>query len=124
MANLSQITLPSGSTYDIKDAWAREKIDALSKSTQWLGITTTAGISDGASWLEGGNIKTITVNGETVTPDNGSIVQTQYTGEGSREYILSVTKTGGTITSAVWQEFGDLSALGSLAHHLLAVMLN
>ena len=113
---LSQITLPSGTTYDLKDAYARERIEALSKSTQWLGITTTTGISDGASWLENGSIKTVSINGENVTPDNGSIVQTHYTGEGSREYILSVTKTGSTITSAVWQEFGDLSALGTLAY--------
>ena len=59
MANLSQITLPSGSTYDLKDAWAREKIEALSKSTAWLGITTTTGIADGVSWLNNGSIKHI-----------------------------------------------------------------
>ena len=118
MANLSQITLPSGTTYDLKDAWAREKIEALSKSTQWLGITTTTGISDGADWTTGSpkTIKPVSINGENITPDNGSIVQTHYTGEGSREYILSVTKTGDTITAATWQEFGDLSALGSLAY--------
>ena len=116
MADLSQITLPSGSTYTLKDAWAREKIEALSKSTEWLGITTTEGIADGVSWLNSGSIKPITVNGESVTPDNGSIVQTNYEGQGSREYILSVTRTGSSITSAVWQEFGDLSSLGTLAY--------
>lgn len=115
---LSQIVLPGSSTvYDLKDAWAREKIDALSKSTQWLGITTTEGISDGADWTTGNpkSIKPVSINGSNITPDNGSIVQTHYTGEGSREYILSVTKTGDTITAATWQEFGDLSSLGSLA---------
>ena len=116
MSDLSQITLPSNETYNLKDAWAREKIEALSKATEWLGVTTTAGISDGASWLNNGAIKTITIDGETVTPQNGSIVQTRYSGEGSREYILTVTKTGSTITAATWQEFGDLSALGTLAY--------
>ena len=113
---ISQITLPSGSTYDIKDTWARTKIQALSKSTQWLGITTTEGIADGVSWLASGSIKPISINGESVTPDNGSIVQTHYTDQGSREYILTVTRTGETITSATWQEFGDLSSLGTLAY--------
>lgn len=116
MADLSVIQLPSGSEYNLKDAWAREKIEALGKSTQWLGITTTTGISDGVSWLSNGSIKPITVDGSSITPDNGSIVQTNYEGQGSREYILTVVKTGSTITSATWQEFGDLSALGTLAY--------
>lgn len=115
MANLSQITLPSGSVYDLKDAWAREKIEALSKATGWLGVTTTEGISDGVSWLENGEIKPVLINGVSETPINGSIVQTRYTGQGSKEFVLSVIETGSSITSATWQEFGDLSALGTLA---------
>lgn len=116
MADLSQLTLPSGTTYNLKDAWARQKIDDLSSSTEWLGITTTTGISDGVSWLDSGSIKPVTINGASVTPKNGSIIQTNYSGEGSREYILSVTMTGSTISAATWQEFGDLSSLGSLAY--------
>jgi hypothetical protein len=38
---ISKITLPSGSTYNIKDAGARKLIEGLSGSTAFLGITTT-----------------------------------------------------------------------------------
>lgn len=29
MAEISKITLPSGTSYDLKDAWAREQISSL-----------------------------------------------------------------------------------------------
>lgn len=112
---LTHIQLPSGSTYELVDEWARERIGTLGSGVEWLGITTTTGISDGTSWLVNGAIKTISINGTNVTPRNGDIIQTNYSGEGSREYILQVTKTGESITAATWQEFGDLSALKALA---------
>ena len=95
MADISQITLPSGSTYDIKDATARELIGDLSKYTKFLGVTTTA-LTDGAT------TNPIIVNGQSVTAQSGNIVT-----YGSSEFIFNGT---------AWQAFGDLSGLGSLAY--------
>lgn len=95
MPNIKQITLPSGTTYDIVDQGARELIAALEGSTAYLGVTTTELVD---------NVTTdpsIVVAGETVTAQAGGIAT-----YGSKEFIYNGT---------VWQEFGDLSALGALA---------
>lgn len=95
MADISKITLPSGTTYDIKDQGARDLIDALESYSSYLGVTTTA-LTDGAT------TNPITIGGQSVTAKNGSIVN-----YGSKEFIFNGT---------AWQEFGDLSALGALAY--------
>lgn len=68
---ISQITLPTGNTYDIKDAQARADIEtikgAVSGGVSFLGITTTA-ITDGAS------TSTITIDGKQVSAINGALV--------------------------------------------------
>lgn len=92
---LTQITLPSGSTYDIADQWARDAIEAIESGSSWLGITTTP-LTDGAS------TNPIVINGESVTAETGDM--TSY---GSKEFIFNGT---------VWQELGDLSLLGALAY--------
>jgi hypothetical protein len=94
MADISKITLPSGTTYDIKDAWSRQQIEALGNYTVFLGVTTTA-LTDGAT------TNPVTIAGESVTAKTGDIVT-----YGSQEFIFNGTK---------WQAFGDLSALGELA---------
>lgn len=97
MANapISQITLPSGTTYDIVDAGARSLIDEMSSYTDFLGVTTTA-LSDGAT------TNPITINNASVTAVKGNIVT-----YGSSEFIFNGTS---------WQAFGDLSGLGDLAY--------
>lgn len=92
---LSSFTLPSGTTYDLKDAYARERIEALSKYTEFLGVTTTA-LTDGST------TNPITINSESVTAKKGDIVSYQ-----SAEFVWNGT---------AWQEFGDLGALGDLAY--------
>ena len=92
---ISQITLPSGTTYDIKDAEARAAIAELENYTDFLGVTTTE-LTDGAT------TNPIKINGADVTAKKGNI--TTY---GSAEFIFNGT---------AWQEFGDLSALGALAY--------
>lgn len=94
MADISQITLPSGSTYDLKDAYARELIEELEGYTEFLGVTTTA-------LVDGSTTNPITINGESVTAKKGNIAT-----YGSGEFIFNGT---------AWQEFGDLSGLGDLA---------
>ena len=55
MADISKITLPSGQTYDIKDAVARQ---SASGGMHLVGATTTA-IADGST------TNPITINGES-----------------------------------------------------------
>ena len=95
MANIKQIKLPSGTTYDIVDQGARDLIDALSNYTAYLGVTTTV-LTDGST------TNPIVINGENVTAKAGSIATYQHA-----EFIFNGT---------AWQEFGDLSALGALAY--------
>lgn len=95
MADISKITLPSGSTYNIKDETARSEIEALSGYTVFLGVTTTA-ITDGST------TNPVTINESSVTATTGGIVT-----YGSAEFVWN---------GSAWQEFGDLSALGSLAY--------
>lgn len=98
---ISQVTLPSGNTYEIKDAEARAAIAALGTPAKWIGITTTA-LTDGAS------TNPITINGQSVTAETGNI--TAYNnGTETIEFIFD---------GSIWQKFGDLdlSGLGALAY--------
>lgn len=99
MADISKITLPSGSTYDIKDAAARADIEAIEQAISgglsFIGETTTA-LTDGAT------TNPITINGNPVTAKNGNLVL-----YGQKEFLFDGTK---------WIEMGDLSLLGALAY--------
>lgn len=94
MADISKITLPSGTTYNIKDQGARDLIDEMSGYTDFLGVTTTA-LTDGAT------TNPIKINNVDVTAKKGNIAT-----YGSAEFIFNGT---------AWQAFGDLSGLGDLA---------
>ena len=95
MADISKITLPTGTTYNIKDQGARDLIAELLNYTTYLGVTTTA-LSDGAT------TNPITVNGSSVTATQGCIATYQ-----NNEFIFN---------GSAWQKFGDLSGLGALAY--------
>lgn len=95
MPDISQIMLPSGSVYNLKDAQARADIAALSGYTTYLGVTTTE-LTDGST------TNPITIDGKSITAKTGGIAN-----YGAKEFIFNGT---------VWQEFGDLSGLGTLAH--------
>ena len=96
---LYQITLPSGVTYDLKDAKARSDIEALQTTLGggafFLGATTTT-LTDGAT------TSTITIAGKDHTAARGEIVAS-----GDKEYIYDGSK---------WLEFGDLGAFKALAY--------
>ena len=94
MADISKITLPSGNTYNIKDAGARELIASLQGGQYFLGLTTS-NITDGAT------TKPVVIDGQNVTQEKGNIVV-----HGNAEFIWDGAK---------WIEFGDLSNLGGLA---------
>lgn len=95
---ISKITLPNGTTYDIKDAQARDDIAAIEQAiaggVTFMGETTTA-LTDGAT------TNPITINGNSVTAIKGYLVVSN-----SKEFVFDGTK---------WIELGDLSALGALA---------
>ena len=95
MADIKQITLPSGTTYNIVDQGARDLIAAIEGGTAWLGVTTTP-LTDGAT------TNPITINGQSVTAKNGNMCSYQL-----KEFVF---------TGTAWQEFGDLSAMGDLAY--------
>ena len=95
---ISKITLPSGNTYDIKDAKARSDIASIigtiASGVSFIGTTTTA-LTDGAT------TNPITINGNSVTALQSNLVV-----YGNKEFIFDGT---------YWREFGDLGALGDLA---------
>lgn len=98
MPDISQITLPSGSTYNIKDAAARNDIEEI-KSTigsgvRYIGVTTTP-ITDGS------DVSPVVIGGSSVTPKSGDLVF-----YGDKEFIWDGSK---------WNEFGDLGSLKALA---------
>ena len=96
MADISKITLPSGQTYDIKDATARA---AIAGGVAYIGVSTTS-ITDGGSQKP-------TINGEAITPINGNLVIYD-----NAEFIFS----GDYGDGGAWSEFGDMSSLGDLAY--------
>lgn len=99
MADLSKITLPNGTTYDLKDAQARSDIEdirrAISGGVTFRGETTTA-LTDGAT------TNPITINGDSYTAVSGDLVVYD-----NKEFLFDGTK---------WIEMGDLSLLGALAY--------
>lgn len=98
MADISKITLPSGTTYNLKDAQARSDIESLqgliASGVSFAGTTTTA-LTDGAT------TSPITVNSASYTQEKGDLVV-----YGSSEFLWDGTK---------WILFGDLGTLKALA---------
>lgn len=97
MADISKITLPTGTTYNLKDTVARESISALSGAVKYLGVTTTE-LTDGAT------TSPVLIEGESVTPKAGDVVI-----YGENEFIWSDTGEG------KWHEFGSTGSLKALA---------
>lgn len=92
MAEISKIKLPSGTTYDIKDATARQM---MSGAIVLRGATTTA-LTDEAT------TNPIKIDSANFTAHSGDAVFYN-----KKEYVFDGTK---------WHEFGDMSGLGSLAY--------
>lgn len=94
---ISKITLPSGQTYNIKDAQARSQIQALvgGDAVVFMGVSSTP-LSDGGSQVP-------TIGGETVTPAAGQLFF-----YGTEEYIWG--------PDGKWHGLGSLDSLGDLAY--------
>ncbi len=100
MADISEITLPSGVTYDIKDATARNDISMLKGSgtgaMHYAGVTTTA-LANGSS------TSPIKINEADYTPSNGDVVIYEQL-----EFVWSTS-------DKKWHEFGSTGSLKGLA---------
>lgn len=97
MPQISKITLPSGTVYDIKDAEARSQIQALTggDAVVFMGVSTTA-LTDGGSQVP-------TINGQNVTPATGQLFF-----YGTQEFIWGPDEK--------WHGLGSLDSLGDLAY--------
>ena len=95
---ISKITLPSGTTYDIKDADAQSKIsnimNTLTSALKYVGVTTT-------ELFDGSTSGTITINGDSHTAAAGDVAI-----YGDKEFIFN---------GSTWNEFGDIGSLRALA---------
>ena len=98
MPDISQLTLPSGSTYDIKDAAARQDIKDIKSSigsgVRYIGVTTTV-------IIDGSVVSPIVIEGQSVEQKSGDLVF--YL---KKEFIWNGSK---------WTEFGDMGDLKALA---------
>lgn len=96
---LSQVNV-NGEDYYLKDKEAREKIDALSSATHFIGKTTSA--------MTDGHTGDVVIGGETITPQRGDIVYAENGGLSGEEveFIFNGSK---------WQELGSTGNLKALA---------
>lgn len=97
MADISKITLPSGTEYNIKDAYARQQIAALvgGDAVIFVGVSTTE-LTDGGNEIP-------TVSGEQKTPGPGQLYF-----YGTQEFIYG--------NDNKWHALGSLESLGDLAY--------
>ena len=97
MADISKITLPSGTTYNLKDAEARSQIQALTggDAVVFIGVSET-------ELTDGGN-QTPRVNNTNITPATGQLFF-----YGTEQFVWGPDNK--------WHGLGSLDSLGSLAY--------
>lgn len=103
---ISQVTLPNGTTYDIKDGWSRDQIAAIyaliEGGVHFIGVVAD---SPAHQISDGDTTNPITVKDgsstKSVTATAGDIVI-----QGTTEFIFDGT---------AWRQFGDITGLGDLA---------
>lgn len=97
MPQISQITLPMGTTYDLKDAYARSAIEAIvgGDAVVFVGVSSVA--------LTDGGTQNPVVDGQTLTPAAGQLFF-----YGTQQFIWG--------TDNKWHALGSLESLGSLAY--------
>ncbi len=118
MAEISKITLPSGNTYDIKDATARELIaGGISFNVVWDGTTapTVANIPAGVVVTYNGTDYTGTMAASSAEAGTFYLVQSGTSPNAYDEYVAA-----GPDGNRFWEKLGskeiDLSNLGALAY--------
>ena len=115
MADISKITLPSGSTYDIKDAVAREMASA---GVSFVLSSDAATTPYGVQWDNNGTTITGTLAASSSTKNKIYLVPqpTESSADIKAEYVT----VEGTNSTYFWEKLGttdiDLSDLGALAY--------
>lgn len=116
MADISKITLPSGNTYDVKDATARDLIAGLN-SFQYMVSTNAANTPAGVTWDSGGTTITGTLAAAADTMYKIYLVPSTNGEKDIFDEYLTINTTG---TTYVWEMFGntDITSgdLGNLAY--------
>ena len=123
MAEISKITLPSGNTYDIKDATAREMISGgVSFIIAWDGASTpvVANIPAGVVVTYGGTTYTGTMSADGAQAGAFYLVRSSTQTEVLDVYDEYVPV--GTTGSKTWEKIGDTQV--SLADVVTGVALN
>lgn len=103
MADLSKVTLPSGNTYDLKDATARQEINTIKDLT-----------SSGVTYA--GTTTTVLTDGSTVTSvviKDGSTTKTLSATEGM---MVNYNNVMFAWNGSQWDQLGSDSALKALAY--------
>ena len=123
---ISQITLPDGNTYELKDLEARELIDDLvSGGLAFLKVSGAADTPLGVSWNDGSSVITGTlVASETTKGKIYLVPQTNGTGKDIfAEYVTVAISGSGTEQDPyvfAWEKLGDtevdFDSLGALAY--------
>lgn len=96
MADISRITLPNGTTYDIKDATARAAIGNMTGAMHYIGTTTT-------ELIDGSTTNPITIGSNSILAESGDVVIF-----GNSEFVWSSSESK-------WREFGSTGSLKALA---------
>lgn len=119
MPDISKITLPSGSTYDIKDAVARQAIaGGVAFVVAWngSGAPTIADIPNGVTVTYNDTDYTGTLSANSAQAGAFYLVYNSNTANNSYSEYVAV----GTSGSKTWEKLGDttvdLSGLGALAY--------
>lgn len=110
MPDISKITLPSGTTYDIKDSVAREAISGgVSFVVAWDGNSTpvVADIPAGVTVTYNGTTYTGTLSAEDATPGAFYLVKSATTTTGSPSDSYDEYVPVGTSGSKTWEKIGD-----------------
>ena len=94
---MAEVSIISDGTnqYTLRDSVARQMIESLENRTAYIGVTTTP-LSTGST------TRYIIIDGETVEVQRGNIAI-----YGSAQFLWM---------GSSWQQFGDMSTLGSLAY--------
>lgn len=109
MAEISKITLPSGNTYDIKDATAREMISGgVSFVIAWSGgAPTVANIPAGVKVVYNGTTYTGTLDADDAEAGAFYLVKSSTTPSGQTLDVYDEYVPVGTTGAKTWEKIGD-----------------
>lgn len=116
MADISKITLPSGSTYNIKDEEARTAIASIT-NFDYVICTNAANTPQGVQWESGGTTITGTLVASSSTKGKMYLVPDSLGTKDIYDEYITINTTGSTY---IWERFGhtggSIGDLGDLAY--------